>query len=183
MDTHVNKSFKTSMRDKWENWLENGNVEFTKGGKRKPASYDLIGKWVHEAWITVGTKELIVKGFKENGFVDFNGSIDHLHSRLRETVTGGAPEEVLQEGDEYLREIALMDMDEVHNDDDEIQQPAEGSGHDLNPFDTNHVGVDYATSSTTNATTNSDIDDEIDVTGTDSESDNGTESDISINGE
>ena len=33
------------------------------------------------------------------------------------------------------------------------------------------------------ATTNSNIDDEIDVTGTDSESDNGTESDISINGE
>ena len=111
----------------------------------------------------------------------FNGSIDHLHSRLRETVTGGVPEEVLQEVDEYLREIALMDMGEVHNDDDEIQQPAEGSDHDLNPFDTNHVGVDYATSSTANATTNSGIDDEIDVTGTDSESDNGTESDISIN--
>ena len=35
---------------------------------------------VHE----VGTKELILKGFKETGFVDFNGSIDHLHSRLQE---------------------------------------------------------------------------------------------------
>ena len=66
------------------------------------------------------SKEFILKGFKANGYIDFNGTIDHLHSRLRETLTCGIPEEVLQEVNELLGDIANMDDDEMRCEYDEI---------------------------------------------------------------
>ena len=40
-DTHVNKPFKEIMKEKWEDWIANGEAEFTQKGKRKCASYQL----------------------------------------------------------------------------------------------------------------------------------------------
>ena len=94
------------------------------------------------------SKELILKGFKEKGYIDFNGTIDHLHSRLRETLTSGIPEEVLQEVDELLSDIANMDDDEMRCEDDEI--------YESNPFD-----MDLASVSGVNITDDSDTDGEI----------------------
>ena len=56
MDAHANNPFKSSMRDKWETWLESGKAEFAKGGKRKRASYELIANWVYETWTTTVSK-------------------------------------------------------------------------------------------------------------------------------
>ena len=35
LDTHANKPFKDSLKDQWEEWLDNGKEEFTKSGKRR----------------------------------------------------------------------------------------------------------------------------------------------------
>ena len=105
------------------------------GGKRKCATYELLAKWVHKARITTGIKGLIVKGFKENGYVDFKGSIDHLHPGLQQTLAHGIAEEALRGVNKYLREMAYMHIDEVHYDDDKIQELGEGSGNDLDPLD------------------------------------------------
>ena len=53
------------MRDKWETWLESERAEFTKGGKRERASYELIANWFYETWNTTVSKELILKGSKK----------------------------------------------------------------------------------------------------------------------
>ena len=44
LDTHVNKSIKAGMREKWEHWLEAGERECTKSGKHKRVSYEQICK-------------------------------------------------------------------------------------------------------------------------------------------
>ena len=41
LDNHVNKPFKEIMKEKWEDWIANGEAEFTQKGKRKCASYQL----------------------------------------------------------------------------------------------------------------------------------------------
>ena len=41
LDNHVNKPFKEIMKEKWEDWIANGEAEFTQKGKRKGASYQL----------------------------------------------------------------------------------------------------------------------------------------------
>ena len=65
LDTHVNKPFKSAMCEKWEDWIENGEIEYTKIGKRKKASYQMICEWVAEVWKKI-SPEFIVKGFTEN---------------------------------------------------------------------------------------------------------------------
>ena len=41
LDNHVNKPFKEIMKEKWEDWIANGEAEFTQKGKRKHASCQL----------------------------------------------------------------------------------------------------------------------------------------------
>ena len=43
LDTHVNKPFK-DMKEKWEDWIVNGEAEFTEKGNRKRASYQLVAE-------------------------------------------------------------------------------------------------------------------------------------------
>ena len=44
LDTHINKSFKGNVRNRWENWMANGVAEFTKSRKRCKASYKMVAK-------------------------------------------------------------------------------------------------------------------------------------------
>jgi hypothetical protein len=41
-DVHWNKSFKSSMKERWLQWLAEGGEEYTRGGKRKSASYEMV---------------------------------------------------------------------------------------------------------------------------------------------
>ena len=41
LDNHVNKPFKEIMKEKWEDWIANGELEFKRKGKRKHASCQL----------------------------------------------------------------------------------------------------------------------------------------------
>ena len=42
--THINKSFKDTLKDKWEEWFEHGDAEYTESGNRKRASYELVAE-------------------------------------------------------------------------------------------------------------------------------------------
>ena len=41
MDTHVNKSFKDILKNRWAEWLDHGEEEFTRTGKRSRDSYEM----------------------------------------------------------------------------------------------------------------------------------------------
>ena len=62
MDTHVNKPFKDILKNKWAEWLDHGEQEFTRTGKRRRASYEMIAQWVFEAWRLI-TPDSICKRF------------------------------------------------------------------------------------------------------------------------
>ena len=41
-----------SLKQKWTELIENGEVEFTRTGKRKRASYEMVVAWVDVSWQT-----------------------------------------------------------------------------------------------------------------------------------
>lgn len=63
LDISVNKSFKSRLRSKWENWMINGLKEYTKSGSLKRASYEEICTWISQSW-----EEVPVSAIK-NGFI------------------------------------------------------------------------------------------------------------------
>ena len=79
-DVHWNKPFKSAMRDKWLQWLSEGEEEYTASGKRKSASYEMVVNWVSECWKAIPI-ELIQKSFVQCGMPW--SSPDQLHERLR----------------------------------------------------------------------------------------------------
>ena len=44
LDTHVNKPIKDIMKEKWEDWIVNGEAEFMEKGNRKHGSYQLVAE-------------------------------------------------------------------------------------------------------------------------------------------
>lgn len=63
LDISVNKSFKSRLRNKWEQWMINGFKEYTKSGRIKRASYEEICKWISQSWEEVPDSAI------KNGFV------------------------------------------------------------------------------------------------------------------
>ena len=59
-------------------------MEFTRTGKRKRASYEMVAAWVNQSWKQI-PGDIIVKGLNECGYIEWNGSLDVLHSRLKDT--------------------------------------------------------------------------------------------------
>ena len=113
------------MRKKWESWLQYGKHEYTKSGKRKRASYEMICGWVQEVWITLVLGESIVKGFQQNGYIQYTGDVDSLQSRLKETLKQQEVlHDLIQEVDEFLEEFRVLDINEdgeEANDDSETE--------------------------------------------------------------
>ena len=48
----------------------------------------MVNEWVMEAWKIVATDERISDGFRQCGYFDFDGGIDELHLKLRDTING-----------------------------------------------------------------------------------------------
>ena len=86
MDTHINKGFKGALCECWDEWIDEGEVQYTESGKRKRASYEEIVRWTDESWRKVACPEFIIKGLRENGYIDYMGGYDSLHSSLCETI-------------------------------------------------------------------------------------------------
>ena len=113
LDTHVNKPFKDVMKEKWEDWIENGDAEFTEKESRKRASYQLVAGWADDTLKKVATDELIIKGFRQCGYIEYDGETSNLHSRLQETIKKReVPEEVIQGVNEFLEEMMALQLDE-----------------------------------------------------------------------
>lgn len=73
-DVSVNKPFKSGMRKRWDEWMSNGEREYTKNRNRKKATYELISKWVSETWKEIG-QDLLIKSFEASGLtLDPDGS-------------------------------------------------------------------------------------------------------------
>ena len=75
--THINKSFQSKMRELWEAWLTEGGVEYTRTGKRKHASYEMVAEWVLNAWNSIATDDYIMKGFMEVWILC--GTVSRIH--------------------------------------------------------------------------------------------------------
>ena len=91
--------------------MANGKAEFTKTGKRRRASYEMITGWVAEAWKKVEGVQ-ILKGFQENGYINYQHNREVLHSQLKDTLKNGrVSEELVKEVDDFLEEFAIIDDD------------------------------------------------------------------------
>ena len=106
IDTHINKPFKDHLRTKWNEWMTGGEIQFTASGKCKRASYDMVFNWINDVWQQVATDNAILKGFKEYGYIGYNGDVNSFHSRLRDTIVSREiPPEVLAEVNEFLIQL------------------------------------------------------------------------------
>ncbi|GFU93982.1 uncharacterized protein TNCV_4503851 [Trichonephila clavipes] len=50
LDVGINRSFKSKVRKLWEQWMSDGEKNYTKTGKLKRASYENVSRWVLKAW-------------------------------------------------------------------------------------------------------------------------------------
>ena len=124
--TLINKPFKDRMKEKWEEWISNGEQEFTKSRNRRRASYELVARWANDVWMQVAQEENIIQGFRQNGYIDFNGDLQNLHSKLRETIVErGVPHEVIQEMENPLQELQQLKTSEVEELEDETSEVEE----------------------------------------------------------
>ena len=95
-----------------EDWIANGEAESPKNGNRKDALYELVAEWMDDTWKNVATDELIIKSFRQCGYIEYDGKTSNLHSRLHETVTKReVPEEAIQEVNKFLEEMLALQLD------------------------------------------------------------------------
>ncbi|GFX40319.1 pogo transposable element with KRAB domain [Trichonephila clavipes] len=50
LDVGINRTFKSKVRKLWEQWMSDGEKNYTKTGKLKRASYENVSRWVLKAW-------------------------------------------------------------------------------------------------------------------------------------
>ena len=79
LDIHVNKPFKDILKEKWEVWTENGAAEFMENENRKCVLYQIVAEWSDYTWKKVATDELIIKGFRQCGYIECDGETSNLH--------------------------------------------------------------------------------------------------------
>ena len=98
------------LKNMWEEWLDSGKMEFTKSGKRNRASYEMVASWIHQAWKLVASQDMVLDGFRKCGYIEYDGNIKHVHSKLRETIERGVvPREVIEEFDALIAEFEAED--------------------------------------------------------------------------
>ena len=83
LDMHVNKPFKDIMKEKWEDQIINGEAEFTEMKNRIRASYQLVAEWAHDAQKKVATDELIKKGFRQCGYIEYDSKTSNAFKITR----------------------------------------------------------------------------------------------------
>ena len=67
--------------------MTGGEIQFTAPGKRKRASYEIVINWVNDVWQQVTPLTPITnKDFKERRYIGYDGDVNSLHSRLRDTI-------------------------------------------------------------------------------------------------
>jgi hypothetical protein len=114
-DSHWNRPFKAMMKRKWLDWLQCGEAEYTKSGKRKQAVYDLVARWVSESWKEVPV-DVIQRSFIECGLFP-DGEQEVLHGKLRAVLEEKCmpPDEDVPTGLTDDEEDDELDEDEEEN--------------------------------------------------------------------
>ena len=83
-----------------------GEIQFTASDKRKRASYEMVVNWINDVWQQVATDNAILIGFKECGYIGYDGDINSLHSRPRDAIVNREiPPEVLAEVNEFMIQL------------------------------------------------------------------------------
>ena len=100
LNSHVNKPFKEIMKEKWEDWIVHGEAEFMEKGNRE-----------HDV--------LIIKGFSQCGYIEYDDNTSNFPSRLQETIKKReVPEEVIQGVNEFLEKMMALQVDEESPDEE-----------------------------------------------------------------
>ena len=75
LDLTVNRSFKSKLRKKWEDWIINdyNNIKHTKSGNMKAADWDTIFEWIVSSWEEVNPSTIL------NDFRVSFGENDDVH--------------------------------------------------------------------------------------------------------
>ena len=81
LDVGVNKSFKTYLRQEWEEWMSAGIHDFTATGRMKRASIPVVCSWVINAWAKVKATS-VQNAFRKCGIGNF------LHAESEEEEGG-----------------------------------------------------------------------------------------------
>ncbi len=63
LDLTVNKSFKSKLKNKGENWMIEGFHTFTKSGAIRRAKYSEVCNWIKESWVEISI-DCIKNGFR-----------------------------------------------------------------------------------------------------------------------
>lgn len=129
LDSHINKPFKDGLKEKWQDWTDSGECEYTDAGNRRRASYTMVAEWVFDVWRKVATEDLILRGFHQCGYIGWNGDVSTLHSKLRATVESReVPNEVIEEMNAFLEEMRMAEAEEIVAED---KDTAEEQGDEL----------------------------------------------------
>ena len=91
---------------KWEEWISEGEVELTRGGRRRRASYAEVARWVNDVWKALD-RQLLQQAFVSCGITGERQPA--LHQRLHALVHEGQ-----LPGDAEIVEIS--DSDETDSD-------------------------------------------------------------------
>ncbi|GFS70289.1 hypothetical protein TNCV_1067621 [Trichonephila clavipes] len=75
LDVGINRSFKSKVRKLWEQWMSDGEKNYTKTGKLKRASYENVSCWVLKAWNDVA-ETTVKNAFRKCNIVIKNDSDD-----------------------------------------------------------------------------------------------------------
>ena len=71
LETHVNTGTHDTHVNIWEDWVENGEAEFTKKEIARRASYQLVPEWADDTWKKTTTGDLIMKGFRKYDYIEY----------------------------------------------------------------------------------------------------------------
>ena len=81
LDVTVNRSFKSKLRKKWEDWIINEyeNIKRTKSNNMKATDWDTIFEWIVSSWEEINISTIL------NGFRVSFGEDDVLETKGNET--------------------------------------------------------------------------------------------------
>ena len=83
------------------------------------ANLILTAEWEDDTWKKVTTDELIIKGFRQCGYIEYDGETSNQHSRFQETIKKReVPEEVIHGVNEFLEEMMALQLDEESPDEE-----------------------------------------------------------------
>lgn len=129
VDVSWNKSMKSKVRAMWDEWLEQGEQEFTRTGKRKRARYDTVATWVVKAWQEL-PQEMIEASFVKCG-ISGDATEDDLHSSLQQLIRDGElPDDVSDAESETDDPSSDDSSDDGDDDDGGVIVSSEESGGD-----------------------------------------------------